>query len=154
MPITVTQTSMHATVASRTAASTPQYRPAQSHACKHPCNAAPLSIPRPSWPFPSGRSSYPGLYSRKHREEQVILCIAKRESVQQCLTIQKTACAVCRPTKSSSTVDTESMSHTDAHSRGIMSAYCAAPGAIAARYLMNLSMDGCSSCRETLSQHS
>ena len=49
------------------------------------------------------------------------------------------------------TVDVESASHTDAHSRVILSLCCAAPGAVAARYLMHLSIDYCSSCRETLS---
>ena len=51
----------------------------------------------------------------------------------------------------SNTVDVESASHTDAHSRVILSLCCAAPGAVAARYLMHLSIDYCSSCRETLS---
>ena len=51
----------------------------------------------------------------------------------------------------SNMIEVDSAKHTDAHSRGIMCAYWAAPSAVAARYLMHLSMDGCRSCRETLS---
>ena len=51
----------------------------------------------------------------------------------------------------SNMIEVDSAKHTDAHSRGIICAYWAAPSAVAARYLMHLSMDGCRSCRETLS---
>ena len=51
----------------------------------------------------------------------------------------------------SNMIEVDSAKHTDAHSHGIMCAYWAAPSAVAARYLMHLSMDGCRSCRETLS---
>ena len=51
----------------------------------------------------------------------------------------------------SNMIEVDSAKHTDAHSRGIMCAYWAAPSAVAARYLMHLSIDYCSSCRETLS---
>ena len=38
----------------------------------------------------------------------------------------------------SNMIEVDSAKHTDAHSRGIMCAYWAAPSAVAARYLMHL----------------
>ena len=83
--------------------------------------------------------------SSRHGQEHVHPSSARRSSLLQCVIIKKTAKRM-----RTITVASESASHTGVHSRGIMCACGPAPGAVAARHLMHLSMDGCSSCREAL----
>ena len=55
---------------------------------------------------------------------------------------------VCRPRE---TLLTSNLRVIQTRTAVLLSLCCAAPGAVAGRYLMHLSIDYCSSCRETLS---
>ena len=70
----------------------------------------------------------------------------KRDSLQQCLIRSRRPRADQEHHCSRRVYE----AYTDTHSREIMCTCCAASGAVAVRYLMHLSMDYCSFCRETL----
>jgi hypothetical protein len=96
---------MGSTVVTRTCSLCTAKDPCTSNARTHAA-PRPASVPRPSWPLPSGRPNRTYMSSRRYREEHTISRVVKSESLQQCSIIKKTAAV-----KKSITVVEESESH-------------------------------------------